>query len=282
MSDHICITGVSSGLGRHAACHLMQHGYQVIGTVRSMKDANDLQERFSDQFIPFVLDVTNEISVDAFASFVEKCTAENGLKALVNNAGIVIAGPLMHITTEELRHQMDVNLLSVHRITRALFPSLLKCSDSRIINMSSVSGLIANAFLGPYCASKFALEAYTDSLRRELMIYDMKVVLLQPGTIKTSIWNKSRGVGEKYQNTDYGFILRHASKIIDRSEAKALDPVHVSKTILKAIRAKSVKTRYVVARHGWRYPMISHLVPDKLLDRLFQRFALRRKEQQAD
>ena len=260
----------------------MQHGYHVIGTVRNMKDVGDMQEKFPDQFIPFVLDVTNDIGVDAFASFVEECTSGIGLKGLVNNAGIVVAGPLMHVTIEELKHQMDVNLLSVHRVTKALFPSLLKCADARIINMSSVSGLIANAFLGPYCASKFALEAYTDSLRRELSIYDMKVVLLQPGTIKSSIWTKSRGVGEKYQHTDYAFILRHASKIIDRSEANALDPVYVSKTILNAIRARSVKTRYVVARHGWRYRMIAHLVPDKLLDRLFQRFALKGKERNAD
>lgn len=278
MSDYICITGVSSGLGRHASTHLINEGYHVIGTVRNRKDAFDLQESYPHNFTAFVLDVTNDIEVDAFANFVTECTSGKGLKALVNNAGLVVAGPLMHITTEELRHQMDVNLLGVHRVTRALFPSLLKCQDSRIINMGSISGLIANAFLGPYCASKFALEAYTDSLRRELGIYDIKVVLLEPGTIKTPIWNKSRGIESKYEDTDYASILRHASKIIDRSENHALDPIHVSRAILHAIRAKSVKTRYVIARHGWRYRVISHLVPDKLLDRLFQRFALKRHQ----
>lgn len=281
MSELICITGVSSGIGHHAARYLMDHGYKVIGTVRKEADAAQLHIDYPDQFHSCIVDVRSDADVEKMAKRVEELTQDRGLKALVNNAGIVVAGPLIHIESEELKDQLDINVIGVHRATKALIGSLKKHGDARIINLSSVSGILANAFLGPYCASKFALEAYSDSLRRELMLYPIKVIVLQPGTVQSKIWSKQIGIAKKYFDTDYGDIIKLADKMIARYEETAIPALLVSKKLKEAIEVESPKTRYLIAKKSWRYKVFSTIVPDKWIDKMYKRYAVERSDSAA-
>ena len=197
MPHFILITGASTGIGLHATSLYIRHGYSVLAGVRSAQDAERLSKSFGDQVIPLMMDVTKEDEVLEAVREAEKHIGEHPLVAIINNAGIVISGAVLYIPLDEWRRQFEVNVLGSVRVTQHFFPLLKKthANDShpkRIINMSSVSGLFASPFLGPYAASKYALEAVSDSLRRELFMYDIQVVLIEPGNIQHAHLEKAK------------------------------------------------------------------------------------------
>ncbi|MBD3214619.1 MAG: SDR family NAD(P)-dependent oxidoreductase [Candidatus Lokiarchaeota archaeon] len=259
----ILITGASSGIGRATAEYLSHHGFSVYGGVRDEKDFQELVN--VPNVSPIYLDVTIEKTIqDAFHHIKEQNTE---LYGLVNNAGIARAGPLMDLPIQDLREQFEVNLFGIHRVTKSFFP-LLKKSKGRIIMISSDSGFFATPFFGPYCASKFALEGYSDSLRRELLLCDMKLVLIQPGRVATPIWDKGK---ELLKREIQSIFTPYAKKLgeyaIEKGKSEGLNPKEVSRVIYKALTKKNPKLRYLIAPSTLKYRLIK-ILPERWVDKL--------------
>ncbi len=269
--QYVLITGASTGIGYTSAKYLLNEGFFVFGSVRKSSDAEKLEKDFGKNFKALIFDVIDETAIKNAVPIVEEIIGENGLAGLVNNAGIAVSGPMQFVTTEQLRFQLDVNVLGVHRVTNA-FCHLLGATENfqhkpgRIIQISSVNGFLSPPFTGPYSVSKFALEAMSDALRREMVLFGIKVVVIQPGPIKTPIWKKalSKGV-EDYENTPYARFLSKRSKSLKRTEANAIPAEEVAKLVHKSIILKNPKTRYLVAKKSWQFKLFS-MLPDKWMD----------------
>jgi NAD(P)-dependent dehydrogenase (short-subunit alcohol dehydrogenase family) len=268
---NIFITGVSTGIGYDALTSLVSRGYFVIGTVRKSEDADKLKKEFGDKCIILIFDVRDvETSMAEISTVIPKMEKE-GLYCLINNAGIAIPGPLQHITEDEFEQQMDVNVKSVRRITNILLPFLgtdKKYTPGKIINISSVSGLFNSPYNGSYCISKHALESMTDVYRRELAMFGIRVSAIQPGPIKTEIWNKSKGTLDRFKDTAYGELLSSADKMIENAEKSAFDVKVVTDIIINILQSKQPKTKYLIHRKKFLFRLLAFYLPDKLVDKM--------------
>src|SRR5215469_18875207 len=194
--NSVIITGASTGIGEACALRLVSRGFRVFAGVRKELDGGALKQKASDRLTPIILDVTDAASIKSAAAAVAEALGGEGLSGLVNNAGIAIAGPLEFLPIDELRNQFEVNVIGQIAVTQAFLP-LLRKGHGRIVNMGSIAGKSALPFIGPYCASKFALEALTDSLRMELLPWNIPVSIIEPAYVTTPIWQKSLQTGEK-------------------------------------------------------------------------------------
>lgn len=279
---YVLITGASTGIGYAAAEDLINHGYYVFGSVRKQEDADRLQRAFGERFLPLLFDVTDETGVKTAVSKVTEIVGSQGLNGLVNNAGIAVPGPLVHLKVEQVRHQLEVNVLGLLGVTKAFLPLLGANKESwqepgRIINISSVSGRMAYPFFGAYAASKHALEAISDVLRRELLLYGIDVIVVNPGPIQTPIWDKAEALDfSPFLGTDYEESLRFVRDYaIDRGRRGMLVE-SVSVVIRRALEAKKPRTRYPVVRNRLVNWWLPHILLDRLLDRIIARlFRLR-------
>jgi NAD(P)-dependent dehydrogenase (short-subunit alcohol dehydrogenase family) len=268
---YVLITGASSGIGLDACSYLIQKGFKVIGTVRKENDRERLQHLFPVDFECLIMDVTKTDDIEAVSSYLNKKLKDIGLFGLVNNAGIAKGGPLMHVSNEDFELQLNTNFSSIFRITNSLL-SLLgaeknsKYSAGRIVNISSVSGLINIPMLGPYCISKHALESMSDIYRRELAYYGIKLVLIEPGPIQTPIWQKSVPEKNPIEHTDFKGAYDGFKKSIQHSEKNALPVEYVSKTIYKALTKKKPSNRYIISRTKFLTKFLSVFVPSAWLD----------------
>lgn len=273
---HVVITGTSTGLGYGAAEALIAAGFHVFGSVRSGDDGARVGAALGAAFTPLVFDVTDGAAIDSAVDDVRRQVGSDGLFGLVNNAGIAVAGPLEHIALDDVRHQLDVNVLGPLRITQAFLPLLgggqaPRKTPARILMMSSVAGRIAMPFVGPYTASKHALEALSDSLRRELALYGIDVILIEPGIIKTPIWDKPRDFST-YQRTAYGpMIDRELERIAVEIEAHGLDVDAVNRAIVHAMTSARPKVRYVITGTPFLKALLPKRFPDRWLDWLVAR-----------
>ena len=253
---------------------MIRNGYSVIAGVRTAGDAESLKAKHGQKLYPVFVDVTITEQVVNASHEAKRIIGDNSLVAIINNAGIVVTGAVLYIPIEEWRAQFEVNLLGVISITQHFFPLLKKSNPSsshprRIINISSVSGLFASPFIGPYAASKFALEAMSDSLRRELYMYDIQVVLIEPGNIKTPIWTKAKA-RPTYFGPEYDGILDFKEKIIDNNIESGLEPEALDQVMLKAIGSKKVKARYLVRPQKWKFQLI-RLLPVSMVDKMIRK-----------
>ncbi len=269
----VVITGVSSGIGLDTTRELIEHDYHVFGSVRTKEDAKGLSARFGKKFTPLIFDVREKTAIAAAAMQVKNILGDQSLCGLINNAGIVVAGPLIHIPDEQLKAQLDVNVFGVLNVIKEFLPLLgaVKSnndSPGRIINISSVSGHITYPFIGPYAASKHALESLSEALRRELMIYGIDVVLIIPGNTESLIWEKAKSTPD-FKDTDYESIILHLREgLLGGDIHDALPVEKVSRLIHHVLTARKPKTRYVILKHkimGWILPRI---LPDRLLDKM--------------
>ncbi len=268
MANHIqsiLVTGANSGIGRATAEYLAAHGFHVYAGARNITALEDLCNH--PNITPVKLDVTSKEDVVEVKKIIEQKTS--GLFGLVNNAGITKAGPLMDISMEDLRAQFEVNLFGVHQITQAVFPLLLQ-TKGRIVMMSSDSGFFATPFVGPYCSSKFALEGYADSLRREIVAHGMKVIIIEPGHIRTPIWNKAETVLNGGNHVESVFLkeaMAMGKYAIRKGKASGLPAIDVAKIVHAALTAKSPKLRYLVAKNKFKY-QIMKILPASSVDKL--------------
>lgn len=249
----VLVTGASTGIGHACTTHLASKGFVVYAGARKQGDLDALAS--IDNVVPVTLDVTNSSHVQAIVDKIEQ--DGGGLFGLVNNAGIGVGGPLADVTDEELQRQFDVNLFGVHRVTRACLPFIL-AARGRIVMMSSVNGRIAMPFLGPYSSSKFALEGYADALRRELLPYGVRVAVVEPGLIKTPIWDKAMTMLEDYKKKEpliedlARFGINHMPGMVEGGKNDGKNPVDVAKAVHAALTATKPKPRYVVSKTAWQ------------------------------
>lgn len=271
--NFVLLTGASTGIGYASANYLINKGYFVFGSVRNEADADRLEQDFPENFKALVFDVRDEAAIDAARRVVEEHLEGRKLAGLINNAGIAIAGPLAHIPMEKIKLQFDVNVIGLMAVTKAFLPLLgaqkpVLSKPGKIINISSVSGINTTPIAGLYCASKFAVESFSDALRRELFIYGIDVIVLQPGPIKSEIWEKTRAVKEDYLDTDYGPIMEGLSLRINESEARAMPAEAVAKRVFDALRLKRPKTRYIIAKNAWLLKFVANFLPDRWVDQV--------------
>jgi NAD(P)-dependent dehydrogenase (short-subunit alcohol dehydrogenase family) len=274
MTKHIVITGVSTGIGYATAVQLIGLGYYVYGSVRQQADADRLQTELGERFTPLLFDVTDHAGIETAVALVQSRLNGQNLAGLVNNAGISLLGPLMHLSLAEVRHQFEVNLFGLLDVTQQFLPLLGARRDAphprgRIVMVSSNSGQIAYPFFGAYAASKHALEGLSDSLRRELILYGIDVIIVEPGTTQTPIIEKASDQATRYADTDYGPILAQmqANAVAER-QATAIPVTRVSNIIVEALEKENPKSRYPIPRKklsGW---LIPRWLPDRWLDRL--------------
>ncbi len=270
----VVITGASTGIGWATARMLLDKSFKVFGTVRKQADADRLQAEFGPGFVPLLADVTDEAAVQKAAGQVGEMLGRDRLAGLVNNAGIVVGGPLLHLQPAEIRRQMEVNLIGPFQVTKAFAPLLgtdphRTGRPGRIVQISSVSGALGVPFVGAYVASKFALEGMSESLRRELMLYGVDVILIGPGVVLTPIWDKA--VAEDYSRfdpTDYGPILERFRTFFAEESKKGLAPLEIANAVHNALTTARPRPRYAIVPQrlkNWTLPM---LLPKRVVDRL--------------
>ncbi len=274
MTKSVVITGVSTGIGYATAAQLVAYGYRVYGSVRKQADADRVQAELGERFTPLLFDVTDHAGVETAVSLVQAALGEQNLAGLVNNAGISTLGPLMHMPLDDFRRQFEVNLFGLLDVTQQFLPLLgarpgAPEPHGRIVNVSSVSGRISYPFFGAYAASKHALEALSDALRRELMVYGIDVIVVEPGTTSTPIIDKASAGAAQYEDTPYGDIIaRMQAESVAERRASAIPVERVSNIIIAALEKEQPKTRYPIPRKklsGWLLP---RWLPDRWLDRI--------------
>jgi NAD(P)-dependent dehydrogenase (short-subunit alcohol dehydrogenase family) len=268
----VLVTGASTGIGYACSQALAQAGSIVFAGVRSERDARRLEQLHAN-VRPILLDVTMQEQIGTAA----QTLASSGvpLHAVVNNAGIAVAGPLEYLPIDEFRKQFEVNLFGALAITQAVLPLLREAGDGRIVFMSSVSGQISPPFVGPYAASKHALESLADSMRMELSPFGIRVSIVQPGNVRTPIWQKGRDGKEELVSRMpakaleyYGTAVDALVAVTQREERTGIDPALVARAVLHAISSPSPKARYPVgAPQAWQRRMAMNL-PERLRDRM--------------
>lgn len=274
----VVVTGASTGIGAACALHLDRLGIRVFAGVRKEEDGNTLIQKTSGRITSLLLDVTDEASTTAAADNVAKAVGDGGLFGLVNNAGIVVGGPLEFLPLSEIRKQFEVNVIGQIAAIQAFLP-LLRASRGRIVNMGSIAGRMAMPFIGPYSASKFAFEAITDALRLELLPWGISVSIIEPGDVATPIWRKSFAAAEKTaqnfpaQAVDlYGASLKAVRIAAGKAAAAGIDPDIVARAVAHALTARSPKTRYPVGHDVRLRVFLKKVLPDRLFDQLVMRY----------
>jgi NAD(P)-dependent dehydrogenase (short-subunit alcohol dehydrogenase family) len=270
----VVVTGVSTGIGYAIAEVLGKHGIEVFGSVRIQPDAERLQSELGKTFTPLLMDVTDDAAVKAAAAVVEAKLGGRTLFGLVNNAGIAGGGPLLHQPIADFRQTLEVNLLGPFRVTQAFAPLLgadraRVGRPGRIIQISSVGGKLAFPFLGSYVASKFALEGMSESLRRELLLYGIDVIIVGPGSVKTPIFDKAQQADlSPYMATDYGPILKGFVEYFINESKKGLPASRIGETVYKALTARSPRVRYAVVPQRLQNWTLPRVLPKRMLDRM--------------
>ncbi len=270
-SDAVVITGVSTGIGLEMAKSLLQRGYRVFGSVRKPQDAQQLSLEFPENFVPLVFDVTDHEAIDQAVSKVSANVGEKGIHALINNSGIAVGGPLLHIDIAKVKYQFDVNVLGLVKCIQAFAPLLGArenhgSSPGRILNISSVAGKIGMPFVAPYVGSKHAVEGISHSLRRELLRWGIDVIIIGPGAIKTPIWAKSTNM-EEYHSTEYGDALKKFNNgLVRRSIDAGFTADYVGEYVAKIVEKAKPKTRYALVPQKVTNWIIPRILPDRMID----------------
>jgi NAD(P)-dependent dehydrogenase (short-subunit alcohol dehydrogenase family) len=271
------ITGASGGIGRAAARELLARGWRVFGGVRRDQDARSLRDELGEGFTPLALEVTDPRSVGEAAEAVEAALQGENLDALVNSAGIARLGPLACLSTAALREQFEVNLFGLFEVTRRFLPLLgakpgAQRPAGRIVNLSSGSGRLAMPFFGFYAASKHALEGLSDSLRRELELYGIRVILIEPSIVRTPMVAKAVAQAEAFRETEWWPAIQAAVKAAGLERADGALPVQrVVRVLVRSLLSPHPRARYAVPRRrllGWWLPLA---LPDRMLDRVVVR-----------
>ncbi len=273
-SRGVVVTGASTGIGRATALRLDRLGFQVFAGVRKEADGQSLKAEASGRLSPLMLDVTDESSIASAANAVSKVVGERGLAGLVNNAGITVPGPIEFLPIEDVRRQIDVNVIGQIAVTQA-FLLMIRQGRGRIVNIGSIGGRMATPFLGAYAASKFAMEAITDSLRMELRPWKIPVSIIEPGSIDTPLWQRGQTAADELQEKMpedarvlYGEAMDAMRKAADKFASRAIPPEAVAKVVVKALRSKRPKTRYLVGTDARIQAALVKVIPDGLRDAL--------------
>ena len=272
-SPSVVVTGASTGIGWAVAQVLTQSGFHVFGSVRKEADAERLITAFGDKVTPLLFDVTDEVAVRMAARKVEAALDGRPLAGLVNNAGVAVAGPLLHLPIEEWRKQLEVNLTGVVIATQAFAPLVGARTPAggkpgRIVNIGSVGGRNANPFMAPYCTTKFGLEGMSESLRRELLPFGVDVIVVAPGAVATPIWDKADETDTAaYANTVYAPALERLRAYMLSIGKSGLPPERIGEAVHTALTTARPKVRYTVSPDPFQVFM-TQVLPKRTLDKI--------------
>ncbi len=270
----VVITGASTGIGFATALHLCRKGYRVYATIRRPEDGARLKALCGENLLPLELDITDQAAVAAAAHDMAAQLKGQTLFGLVNNAGIAMPGPLLHLPLDDLRRQMEVNLIAQLGVTQCFAPLLgaglprSSGAQGRIVMMSSVSGKNAFPFIGAYAASKFALEGMSEALRRELLLFDIPVILIRPGAIATPIWDKAaEGALAAFAQTPYGPYLEKIRETMTSEGKNGLPPERVARLVEAALTHPKPRLTYTI-RPSLLTGLMLAVLPKRQVDKL--------------
>lgn len=270
----VVITGASTGIGWATARMLLDKGFRVFGSVRKQADADRLRGEFGANFTPLLFDVTDEGAVLSAAREVRAALNGETLAGLVNNAGIAVPGPVLELSADEFRRQMDVNVVGPIIATQAFGPLLgsdasLRGPKGRIVMISSVAGKNGNPLTPAYSASKHAIEGLSESLRRELMLFGIDVVIVAPGAVKTPIWSKGQDSFDinKYKNSPYLPALQKVTVLMQHLDSIGLPPEKIADVVHTALTVPNPKVRYQIAPDPMRH-LVTAVLPKRMVDKI--------------
>ncbi len=278
MAPAILITGASTGIGRACALHLAARGNTVYAGVRRQADADSLgAEARGHALKPITLDVTDESGIEAAVEALSAELGDNGLAGLVNNAGVALGGPIEYLPIETWRTQLEVNVIGQVAVTKAFMP-LIRLGKGRILFIGSAGGRVGTPMMGPYNASKFALEGIAEAFREELRPWGLKVVLIEPGAIKTNIWDKGREQADELEqslgpeaNERYGALYKALRKLVDRQDRSGIAPERVAKVVERALFSANPRARYLIGPDAKAMGVVARALPDRAKDALMRR-----------
>jgi NAD(P)-dependent dehydrogenase (short-subunit alcohol dehydrogenase family) len=270
---NVVITGASTGIGEACALRLAKDGWRVFAGVRKDADGERLKAEAGANLTPITIDVTDQALIDAAVKTVSDAVP-GGLQGLVNNAGMSVNGPLEYLTSDDLRRQLEVNVIGQIAVTRS-FLELIRKGRGRIVFIGSIAGKMATPFLGPYCASKHAMEALSDSLRQELRPWGIRVALVEPGSIATRIWEKGLRDADDFEKNmpedammRYGKSFSALREAAVKFEAAGIPADRVAKVVEHALSSGRPRTRYIVGFDATIQSILRRVAPDRLRDRL--------------
>jgi hypothetical protein len=272
----VVITGASTGIGWATAKLLLDRSFRVFGSVRKSADAERLKSQFGPNFTPLIFDVTDEAAVLSAAREVRAALNGETLSGLVNNAGVAVAGPVLELAADQFRRQMDVNVIGPIITTQAFGPLLgsdhqLKGPKGRIVMMSSVAGRSGNPLMSAYSASKHAIEGLSESLRREMMLFGIDVIIIAPGAVKTPIWAKAEEVDiSSYKNSPFFPALERIRKFMMQLGENGLPPEKIAECVLEALTSPHPRVRYQITPDPMRHLMMA-VLPKRTVDKIIAR-----------
>lgn len=272
----VVITGASTGIGYAIAKYFRERNWQVFGSVRNAADGERLQAELG--VVPLLFDVTDDAAVQRAAAQVSEALGGYTLDGLVNNAGVAIGGPMLYLPMDKLRQQLEINVIGPARVTQAFAPLLgadtaRKGKPGRIVQMSSVVGKTGPPFMGAYVASKHALEGMSETLRRELMLFGIDVLVIGPGAIVTPIWQKAETSGmEVYDSTVYGPALKKFSEAFLKMGRKGLPAERVAQDTWHALTARKPKLRYAPVPNKLGTWTLPKFLPNRWVDKAMAKF----------
>ena len=278
-ANHVLVTGASSGIGEACALHLDRLGWRVFAGVRKTADGERLQEQAGSRgrLTPVRLDVTDEAQVEEALASIGEQVGSDGLAGLVNNAGVAQGGPLEFLPLSTWREQLDVNVFGQIAVTKAALP-LLRKATGRIVFIGSIAGRVAAPMIGPYAASKHAIEAIGASLREELLPWGLEVSVVEPGVIQTPIWSKGRATADAVEaelgddaRRLYHDHIQTARASIEKNDKKGVPATKVAEAVEHALTSPRPKLRYLVGTDAKVAGNLVRVVPDRAWARLSRR-----------
>lgn len=272
-SRNVVVTGVSTGIGHATTKVLLSKGFRVFGSVRKKDDADRLQREFGDRYVPLIMDISDAEGVHQAAQQVGSMIGDRNLDGLVNNAGVVVGGPLLYMRASEYRRQLEVNMISPLVVIQAFAPLLgtdkkRQGPTGRIVNISSSTAKVVVPLLGAYSSSKCGLEGMSDALRRELILFGIDLVIVEPGTVNTEMYDK----GEKedlseFKHTEYWEAVQMFQKyIVTEARTNGLPPERLGEAVHVALTAVKPKARYAVIPQRFKNWTLPRLLPTRMLD----------------
>lgn len=272
-SELIVVASASSGIGRATAERLAADGFHVLAGVRKVADARAIA---ADRIEPVILDITDDEHIASLVARVADDPEKRPLRALVNNAGVAVNAPIEVLSLDDWRYQFDVSLFGQIALMRALMPALL-ASHGRILNVTSVGGRVAMANFGAYSAAKFALEATTDALRREVEPFGISVIKITPGAVRTNLTGSGLAAAARVADTmtpdqreRYGELGRAFTAQVTAWAREGATPEQAAAVISRAVAARRPKTRYTIGRDGALFSFMPRIASDRLLDAMLR------------
>jgi len=272
-ADAVLVTGASSGLGLETAVHLATRGFRVFAGVRDPAGAQQLQAeaaRRNARVELLAVDVTDAASVEAAVSTVVQ--RAGGIYAVVNNAGIQLRGYFEDCSEAEVRQVIETNLFGAMALSRAVLPHMRAARRGRILLMSSIGGRIGSFALSAYCASKYAIEGFGESLALEVAPLGIQVVLIEPPTVRTDIWTRNRNVAPGARNpaSPYFRWFEKSERMVDRLVASSpIRPPHVAAAVCRALTGERPRLRYLVGRRAAAFLALRNILPFEIFERVY-------------